>query len=354
MKNRIITLDLLRTSAALIIVIYHYQHFSYYQSEPFYFFEYSKLPFFDNLIILYNNGYLAVYFFFVLSGFIFYYVYFESIEKGYVKFKTFFIKRFSRLYPLHISTLIFVALLQIVYVSLFSKPFIYGENNLKNFILHLFLINHWGVFENSYSFNGPAWSLSVEEFAYIIFFISSLIYKKFVKKNSLLFLITLFFIFFILRLNVENPNNFQLFYGILCFFIGGVYSKIFQLNNKKLLIFFPLIHGVAAYFLYIDYFWKLFFFPAFILITAMLDKYLKSIIYNFGSINEISFTLYLMHFPIQLIVVLIDFQFKLNINFVSYKFFILYIIFNVAISTFIYKYFENHYKKKIRTAFKIN
>lgn len=354
MKNRIITLDLLRTIAALIIVIYHYQHFSYYQNEPFYFFENSNLPLYENLSFLYNNGYLAVQFFFVLSGFIFYYVYFENIESGYVKFKTFFIKRFSRLYPLHILTLILVALLQIVYVFLFSKPFVYGENNLKNFFLHLLLINHWGVFENSYSFNGPAWSLSVEEFAYIIFFISSLFYKKFVQKNSLLFLITLFFIFFILKISVESPNNFELFDGIVCFFIGGVYSKIFQLNNKKLLIFFLLIHGSVAYFLYVDYFWKLFFFPVFILFSAMLDKYIKSIINYFGFINEISFTLYLMHFPIQLIIVLIDFQFKLNIEFVSYKFFILYIIFNIAFSIFTYKYFEDPFKKKIRNSFKIN
>lgn len=179
-------------------------------------------------------------------------------------------------------------------------------------------------------------------------------YKKYVKKNSLLFLIFLFFIFFILKLSLDSANNLELLDGIVCFIIGGVYSKIFQLNNKKLLIFFPLIHGFVAYFLYVDYFWKLFFFPVFILIIAMLDKYTKSIIYYFGSINEISFTLYLMHFPIQLIIVLIDFQFRLNIDFVSYKFFILYIIFNIAFSMFIYKHFEDPCKKKIRYVFKIN
>ena len=86
-----------------------------------------------------------------------------------ISIRTFFINRFSRLYPLHFITLLIVLILQIIYQNLNENYFVYENNDIYHLFLQLLFISNWG-FEKGYSFNGPIWSVSIELIVYFIFY----------------------------------------------------------------------------------------------------------------------------------------------------------------------------------------
>lgn len=121
----------------------------------------------------FHNTSLWVDFFFVLSGFVIAHAYFEKISSG-LSVATFMGRRFARLYPLHIITLLAALAYEIIKYKCFGKidvsannaPF--ANNNLPSFLSHLFLIHALGLFPDV-TWNGPSWSISVEFYAYLLF-----------------------------------------------------------------------------------------------------------------------------------------------------------------------------------------
>lgn len=110
MKNvkRIFLLDIARGIAAFCVVLQHYQHFYLDKNNL----SYSDQPFFKYLSFFYKSGSQAVPFFFMLSGFIFFYFYKKKIFNNQITFINFTILRLTRLYPLHLLTLIIVIFFQ--------------------------------------------------------------------------------------------------------------------------------------------------------------------------------------------------------------------------------------------------
>ena len=164
--------------------------------------------------------------FFCISGFIFFMFYFNRVSERSISPYKFFILRFSRLYPLHILTLICVAILGLVFFNLSDFYFIYTENDLKHFVLNTFLISHWGL-QDGNSFNGPIWSVSIEIFLYGTFFLFSYFLRNVVA--------------ICLSLIVFGIIVFQFYYSfgiaIICFFLGGIiyyfHNKILSLGQEK-------------------------------------------------------------------------------------------------------------------------
>src|SRR5690606_2751289 len=76
----------------------------------------------------------------------------------------------ARLYPLHFATLLLVAGLQALSFHLQLEFQIYPYNDLYHFVLNLFFVSHWGL-EAGDSFHAPIWSVSVEVFIYILFWL---------------------------------------------------------------------------------------------------------------------------------------------------------------------------------------
>lgn len=110
-------------------------------------------------------GYLAVDFFFVLSGFILAHSYFLGGRE--VSFRLFLWHRVARLYPLHLFSLgVFVLVHWLLFFSLPSYP-----SNPYALIQHLLLINNIGLGGDELTFNEPSWSISVEFFVNLLFFI---------------------------------------------------------------------------------------------------------------------------------------------------------------------------------------
>lgn len=142
--KRLTGLDVSRAFASLAVVLIHWQHLA----DAFATSEAMKLdmnlPLYGVLKLFYESGYMGVQYFFLLSGFIFFWLYNESIRDRKTSVSAFLIQRFSRLYPLHFVTLVMVAGLQFVYFSRVGDYFEYTHNDLYHFVLHLGFASAWG------------------------------------------------------------------------------------------------------------------------------------------------------------------------------------------------------------------
>src|SRR6218665_1310018 len=103
-------LELMRFACALAVLVWHYQHFYYVGGVPVGFSREAQ-PWFQWLQPLYHHGFLGVQAFWCLSGFIFFWKYAQPVAGGRVAGWRFAALRFSRLYPLHLLTLLAVAAL---------------------------------------------------------------------------------------------------------------------------------------------------------------------------------------------------------------------------------------------------
>ncbi len=155
-RDDIQSLTGLRGLAAWWVVIYHLR-------DPIA--PYVNLFFFRII----EHGYLAVDLFFILSGFVIYLNYHQDFESlTMVNLKKFFIKRFARIYPLHITILI-AYLVNPLAIYLFSKAgSLEGRYDFSYYVLSIFLIQNWG-FTHALMWNIPAWSISTEMAAYLGF-----------------------------------------------------------------------------------------------------------------------------------------------------------------------------------------
>lgn len=167
--TKLLGLEVIRFLAAFSVLIWHYQHFYYVAGETYPRYIASDQPLYSIFAPFYEAGYFGVNVFWCISGFIFFWKYRDTIAERQITPFKFFVLRMSRLYPLHFATLILVAGLQAIYLGIQGNYFVYMYNDAYHFILQLFFASNWGL-EQSYSFNGPIWSISVEVLIYLIFF----------------------------------------------------------------------------------------------------------------------------------------------------------------------------------------
>ena len=160
------TVDALRTLAAIAVLLWHYQHFYYVKAEagmpPA---MREQQPLYDWLSFFYLNGHFGVELFWFISGFVFAHVYFRQQGIDPLDFAR---KRFARIYPLHVATLLLVAGLQALSTRITGNWQIYAHNDPYHFILNLFMASRWGL-HAGHSFNAPIWSVSVEVLTYVSF-----------------------------------------------------------------------------------------------------------------------------------------------------------------------------------------
>jgi peptidoglycan/LPS O-acetylase OafA/YrhL len=363
-QDRILEIEIIRFISAISVVVWHYQHF-FYINEKVDFIK-DQQPFFNFFKFFYEKGYYGVQVFWLISGFILFWKYKELIVNKKLDFKNFFILRFSRLYPLHFLTLIIVALLQAIYSLNYNHYFVYGDNNIKNFLLQLFFISNW-FNTNNLSYNGPIWSVSIEVLIYIFYFL----FLRYVSKSNLIniFFICLYFLanFFKIKSLVLNC--------LLLFYIGGFFSILFKYlknkKDKKNYYFFFIFFLLIVTFVFNDYFLE--YFPIFSSFFSFNTKYylltvcgpavlfyvyrqyfsmatvIKKIIIIFGNMT---YSIYLIHFPIQLIISLYFRYTNQKIPYYNNIFFILYLVITLIISFYLYYFFELKMQNFIRKNFK--
>ncbi len=161
-------LELLRFACAISVMVWHYNHF-YVHGDVHVGFVLSAQPLYGLLKPFYEAGWLGVQVFWALSGFIFFWKYAQPVSAGQVSSWRFAVLRFSRLYPLHIVTLLAVAAMAWWYRASQGVDYVYQFNDWPHFVLQLFMASDWPG-RNEWSFNGPIWSVSIEVLVYALFF----------------------------------------------------------------------------------------------------------------------------------------------------------------------------------------
>lgn len=220
-KSHYEILDGLRGVAAIMVVIFHL-------FEAFSGGDHSKQ--------IINHGYLAVDFFFLLSGFVIGYAYNDRWQK--MSLKDFFKRRLIRLHPMIIMGMIIGAIgfyfsaSPVLFPQLSQIPF---WKVLLTMLIGFTLIplptsmdiRGWG---EMHPLNGPAWSLFFE-------YIGNILYAVFIRKISTTFLSILVFLsaFALIQLAVTSPN------GDL---IGGWSMETAQLRIGLTRLLFPFLAGL--------------------------------------------------------------------------------------------------------------
>ncbi len=345
--NRIYLLDIARGIAALAVAIFHYKLFySYNISLSSYRIE--SQPFYNIMKIIYEYGWIAVQFFFLLSGFIFFKLYLKIVSQRKISFNKFVILRISRLYPLHFLTLFLVF---IIYLTLKFNNFYNPINvDLKHLILNLLLIHEWG-FKSYASFNEPSWSISIEFLMYLIFFLIAL--NKNIIRNSIIIIIISSLVFFKYKF---------IGYGGYCFFVGGLsylLNQKLRLNVNYKIFYLIVIILTFSLFLKITNFDTIiqkiilltFIFPSLINCLFLINNKLPFSGKNLSILGDISYSIYLLHFPVILSTLLIFNFFNFKVDFNLPIFFASYLITTIFMSIFVYKFFETPLKNKIRSKF---
>ena len=300
------------------MVLWHWQHFAYIGPELSKDFNVTFQPFYALLRPFYEDGARGAYYFFLLSGFIFFWRYQASIAGRRTPFSLFWVQRLSRLYPLHLVTLLLVAGLQGLYIARAGAPFVYRFNDAYHFLLNLGFASTWG-FQAGLSFNGPVWSVSVEILLYLVFF-----GVAFLRLGRLWFCLAVAALALTLA-GLEPDEGFMVGAGL--FFLGGfVYQATYLVSTRwpKLKPAIHLLAGLAWLLTFINFYVFNFapplramgvrtafltvvypntiLFPLTVGSLALLELDLGSrFLKPFSWVGDITYASYLLHFPLQLV-----------------------------------------------------
>ncbi|HEX7966311.1 MAG TPA: acyltransferase [Gammaproteobacteria bacterium] len=130
---------------------------------------------------LIHHGALFVDFFFIISGFVICHIYATRLRDSGDLGK-FLLLRTMRLYPLHLFTLVVIAVILVMTQWLGSQwqVFSYIDNDsrlqgtLQDFLLNLTLL-HGILQHDDFTFNRPSWSISTEYYTYFLFALTALV-----------------------------------------------------------------------------------------------------------------------------------------------------------------------------------
>lgn len=306
--ERFYLLDLLRVLAAYAVVLMHVRYFYLEpgggRPEGF---EVSGQAMYWLLYPIYENGATAVQIFFCMSGFIFFWLYRDSIERGETTGRNFFVLRFSRLYPLHFVTLIFVAAAQWAFSDVSGGYIAFGPNTVDQFIYQLFLATEWGLSGPS-SFNGPIWTVSGEVFAYALFFVVAALGGANWRAVLVIMLIAGL---------VQEVNN-RLGHALLFFFLGGMIYfvwrdvvlrlPLWRIRYQLLPVAVLLLVACCVAVSMLTRFERIMVLwfgvaPLVVFIAVLLQTCWHSLGRSTAAFGDLTYAVYLTHFPLQLVII---------------------------------------------------
>lgn len=210
-------LDGWRGACALLVALLHFPGFGYFYEIDF----------------VRRSG-LFVDFFFVLSGFVISFNYRGQIS-GLGDIRGFMLKRFARLWPLHMAVLAFLISLEIVKLALSGwygasaeAPFA-GSRSVCSIVSNLFLAQ---VFFCG-GWNPVASSISAEFYTYLVFAVAALFYSKDDWRGHALLVVVATIIVGLFQSGYMVAHSLDFFQCVQCFFVGCMVLMLFE-NTRHL------------------------------------------------------------------------------------------------------------------------
>lgn len=339
-------IELLRFLASLAIVIFHWGlSFGFLNLD-------ANYTYHSILKIIYAHGDVAVSIFFVISGIVFSNIYLEEKENS--SFVGFFIKRFARLYPLHILTLLLIIVIQFLFSNIFGNNQLYTFNDLYHLFLNIFLLLGIGL-EEGRSFNSPVWTVAMEIYVYFVFFFCI----AYIKKYRILFVLLIYSLIIVAdKTNVIELDFIRRYLNLAWFldyarlFFSGVFIFLIEkkFKDSKFLyigtIFLFVITSSIKFYFFI-------FIPSLVMLFVLIDKIIisKEIKKIFEILGSLTYSMYLLHTVTFLYLLFILKVFDKVSFFYSNTAFISYVAATIALSLLSFRYFEKPLNIKIRKKF---
>jgi peptidoglycan/LPS O-acetylase OafA/YrhL len=232
-------------------------------------------------------------------------------------------------------------------------------NDLRHFVLNLFFASNWG-WQRGFSFNAPVWSVSLELLVYVFFFVTTYLF-------GISFFMAILWLAACLLL--DNLLGYEgvfvrcLFY----FYVGGLTCLCYQFIQAKFSRY-RILFTLAAAILVVGStrrfeathdldLWLLdCAVPMVLLIFALNSNLLEN---RLGAIADglgnLTYASYLIHFPFQLLVMLLVGALSIDHRFAASPFFLgFYLISVLVLSHFVYRLFEMPAQTLIRRRFASN
>jgi peptidoglycan/LPS O-acetylase OafA/YrhL len=350
--DKLIGIELLRFASAVAVLVFHYQHFAFVGTAQQHFVM-TDQPFYPQLRLFYNYGFYGVQVFWCISGFIFFWKYGQVISGRRLTGYKFFILRLSRLYPLHFATLLFVALMQIVYFGRNGAYFIYSNNDLYHFVLQLFMASNWALPEES--FNGPIWSISIEVLVYCVFFLG----LRYVSGSILAIgcMAALPALILFLKISANPVFNCMMFFYLGCL-TAIAYIRVSEAPRYRAAASAAALAAIAAVIglqLFVtvkpNYF-LLIFSPALIFLCVSHIRATKITSGLLVAAGSMTYSSYLLHVPVQLTAATLATYAHWRIPIYSGAFFLSFLAGTLLLSFYCYRYFEMPAQSYLRRRFK--
>jgi peptidoglycan/LPS O-acetylase OafA/YrhL len=263
-----------------------------------------------------SNGWLAVDFFFILSGFVLTYSYAKNFKDS-IKINdvySFLKNRIVRIYPLTFFVLVFMWLPMFLFLQLLKFDIDPLIRSPLVFFYQLFLLNGIGIPASRAGWNGPSWALSSEFFLYCIFPIISAIFSK-VKAawQNFMCIVFIFIGLLILSFLINHgrqfmlPEEFTLIRAGSEFILGCLLCNLFILKKENYFTIFNKIAWLSVLIVVLLSFkpiHPIFQFVFLILFSLIIygfsepNKITKSIFENsvLQYIGNLSFAIYIVHY----------------------------------------------------------
>ncbi len=251
---------------------------------------------------------MAVGGFFVISGFL--------ISKSFIssqKVSDYLIKRAKRILPAYLAVVLICAVCLVAVSSFRFNEYFFSQHFFKYLFSNIGFLNFLeptlpGVFDKNYfnAVNGSLWTIKIEIAFYLltpfIIFISQK--NKFYWSCFMIYLIS--FVFFIImnKLYSDTGKNIyeilsRQFLGQFRFFISGVFLFYsFDFLKKNLKFLFPAALLIVIISRIFDVLLLQFLYPISFAVVIIGFAYNFRWLNNFGKFGDISYGMYLWHFPI--------------------------------------------------------
>lgn len=257
-----------------------------------------------------RGGYLAVDFFFLLSGFILMHAYSKAFSKkpSRKNYSSFLVLRLGRIYPAHLLGMLLVFT---VSVFLQGNPL---RLSLSSFFANLFLVQAWGFF-NNLTWNKPAWSLSAEWACYLLFpFLCWMLKNLTAVKKIILYGLCIIALQAVVFLHPTHSLNVtydslsllramsEFLQGMLLYYFFHSGHRRIPADMAMILSAMVLLFIILPYHTHLQ---PLIVLPmALIILTAAQNSGISGFILNsrpFVFLGNISLSIYILHLPVHLL-----------------------------------------------------